>query len=81
MLYWNVLFSSECVLRHLVRYSEHLSLTGILFWVPLFDVKIESLAKFMLICTIFSEIMQKKLDLKYKSKNYLVSVGDLYYLR
>ena len=28
----------------------------------------------MLICTIFSEIMQKQLDLKYKSKNYLVSV-------
>ena len=33
----------------------------------------------MCICTLFSEIMQKKLDFKYnntKYKNYLVSVGQ-----
>ena len=69
------------VIRQGVRYSDHLSLTGILFWVPSFGVKIEFLAKLMRICTLFSEIMLKKLHFKYKSKNYLVSVGDLYYLR
>ena len=33
---WSVFYTSECVLRQGVRYSDHLSLTGIIFWVPSF---------------------------------------------
>ena len=58
--WWKLYYFFSLSIRQGVRYSDHLSLTGILFWVPSVGIKKhESLVKLISICTICSEIMQK----------------------